>query len=107
MPFGPEKLPIYWLDQADDAQSLSILDNLYTSSDQEKMKKRILTIAGLHGTSEHAVAFLEKVLKSTELESLRARAAKDDRSFDVRKYSVYGLKDINLASAGDALIDIA
>ena len=126
MPFDPERLPIFWLYQAEDAQSLSILDNLYTSASQEKLKKRILTIAGLHGTSEKTVAFLEKVLKSTEPDGLRARAAselgdqdheravkllhqaaKDDRSFDVRKYSVYGLEDINLASAADAMIDIA
>ena len=126
MPFDPEGLPIFWLHGAEDAQSLAILDGLYTSSEQEKLKKRILTIAGLHGTSEKAVAFLEKVLKSNDPESLRARAAselgdqdheravwllhqtaKDDRSFEVRKYSVYGLEDIQLESAADALIDIA
>ena len=126
LPFDLERLPILWLDQAEDAQSLSILDDLYTSSNQEKLKKRILTIAGLHGTSEKAVAFLEKVLKSRDPDTLRARAAselgdqdhekavrllhqaaKDDRSFDVRKRSVYGLEDISLPSAADALIDIA
>ena len=126
MPFDPEGLPIFWLDQAENTQSLSILNDIYTTSNQEKLKKRILTIAGLHGTSEKAVAFLEKVLKSTEPDSLRARAAselgdqdheravkllhqtaKDDRSFEVRKYSVYGLEDIDLASAADAMIDIA
>lgn len=126
LPFDPERLPIFWLDQAEDAQSLSILDNLYTLSSQDKVKKRILTIAGLHGTSENAVAFLEKVLKSRDPDTLRARAAlelgdqdheravkllhqaaKGDRSFDVRKRSIYGLEDINLPSATDALIDIA
>jgi hypothetical protein len=126
MPFDPEGLPIFWLHGAEDAQSLSILDSLYTSSEQEKLKKRVLTIAGLHGTSEKAVAFLEKVLKSNDPNGLRARAAselgdqdheravrllhqtaKDDRSFEVRKYSVYGLEDIDLESAADALIDIA
>ncbi|UCE42391.1 MAG: HEAT repeat domain-containing protein [Candidatus Aminicenantes bacterium] len=126
IPFDPEGLPIFWLGQAEDAQSLTILDSLYTSSSLEKQKKRILTIAGLHGTSENAVAFLEKILQSREPDSLRARAAselgdqdheravrllhqtaKDDRSFDVRKRSVYGLEDINLPSAADAMIDIA
>lgn len=126
LPFDPEGLPIFWLDQADDDQSLSILDNIYTISNQEKMKKRVLTVAGLHGNSESVVAFLEKVLKSQDPDTLRARAASelgdqdharavrllhqaaiDDRSFDVRKNSVYGLEDINLPSASDALIDIA
>jgi len=126
LPFDPEGLHIFWLDEAEDAQSLSILDNLYTSANQEKLKKRMLTIAGLHGTSDHAVAFLEKVLKSSDHETLRARAAMElgdqdheraveilhraannDRSFDVRKRSVYGLEDIDLPGAADALIDIA
>jgi hypothetical protein len=126
LPFDPEGMPIFWLDQADDAQSLSILDNLYTESNHEKLKKRILAVVGLHGNTESVVAFLEKVLKSQDPDILRARAAIelgdqdhersvrllhqaaiDDRSFDVRKNSVYGLEDIRLPSASDALIDIA
>jgi len=125
LPFDPEGIAIFWLGQAEDAQSLSILDNLYTNSRQEKMKKRILTIVGLHETSENAVVFLRKVLKSRDPDTLRARAAsalgdqdhesavrllhraaKDDRSFEVRKRSVYGLEDIDLPSAVDALIDV-
>ncbi len=126
LPFDPEGLPIFWLDHAEDAQSLSILDDVYTSSNQERLKKRTLSIAGLHETSDEAVDFLEKVLKSRDPDSLRARAAmelgdqdheravgllhraaKDDRSFDVRKGAVYGLEDIELPGAADALIDIA
>jgi hypothetical protein len=126
MPFDPERLPIFWLDRAEDDQSLSILDNLYKLSSQENLKKRILSVAGLHDTSEHAVAFLEKILKSHEPDSLRARAASElgdqklesavrilhhaaniDRSSEVRKRAVYGLEDIGLPGAADALIDIA
>lgn len=126
MPFDPEGLPIFWLERAEDAQSLAILEDLYAGSNQEKMKKRILTIAGLHQTSEQTVAFLEKVLLSRDPDSLRARAAselgdhdhqravqllhraaKQDVSFEVRKYSVYGLEDIGLPGAADALIDVA
>lgn len=126
LPFDPQGLPIFWLGGAEDAQSLSILENIYARTNQETQKKRTLTIAGLHGTSDEAVAFLEKVLKSRDPDPLRARAAmelgdqdheravellhraaKDDRSFDVRKGAVYGLEDIELPGAADALIDIA
>jgi hypothetical protein len=126
LPFVPEGLPIFWLDHAEGPQSISILSNFYGRSNQEKLKKRIISIIGLHGTSEHAVAFLEKVLGGSEPDTLRARAAselgdqdheravkilhqtaKEDRSHEVRKKSVYGLEDINLPSAADALIDIA
>ena len=126
LPFDPEGLPIFWLGPAEGAQSISILNNFYGRSDQEKLKKRIISVIGLHGTSEHAVSFLEKVLGGSDPDTLRSRAASElgdqdheravkilhraateDRSFDVRKRSVYGLEDINLPSAADAVIDIA
>lgn len=126
LPFDPEGLPIFWLDHAEGAHSISILSDFYGRSDQEKLKKRIISVIGLHGTSEHAVSFLEKVLGGSEPDTLRARAASElgdqdheravkilhraatnDRSLDVRKKSVYGLEDIDLPSAADAVIDIA
>lgn len=126
LPFDPEGLPIFWLDRAETAQSISLLTNLYRDSGQESQKKKIITIIGLHGTSELVVSFLEKVLKSKDPDILRARAAselgdqdheravkllhqatKDDRSYEVRKKSVSALEDIHLPSAADALIDIA
>ena len=126
LPFDPEGLPIFWLDKAEDSQSLSILSRLYENDNREKFKKRVISIVGLHETSEQAVSFLEKVLESREPDSLRARAASElgdqnheravkllrraatnDRSYEVRKKSVYGLEDIDLPSAADALIDIA
>jgi hypothetical protein len=126
LPFDPERLPIFWLDKAGDAQSISILSDIYESSNREKLKKRVLTVVGFHGTSDQAVSFLEKVLKSKEPDTLRARAALElgdqdheravkllhqtainDRSFEVRRRAVYGLEDVELPSAADALIDIA
>lgn len=126
LPFDNEGLPLFWLEKTDDAQSLSILEKLYKMSEHEKLKKRILTIAGLHGTSENAVVFLEKVLNSSEPESLRARAAlelgdqdheravrllhkaaEEDRSAEVRKRAVDGLADIASQKTAAALKDVA
>ncbi len=126
LPFDPKGLPIFWLDEAEDPQSIAILSSLYERINREDFKKRVITIVGLHGTSEQAVSFLEEVLSSRDSDSLRARAAlelgdqdheravqllhqtaKNDRSYEVRKKSVYGLEDINLPSAADALIGIA
>ncbi len=126
LPFDPEGLPIFWLDKAEDAQSISILSEIYESANSEKLKKRTLTVAGLHGTSDQAVSFFEKVLTGKEPDALRARAALElgdqdheravkllhqaalnDRSYEVRKRSVFGLEDIELPSAADALIDLA
>ena len=126
LPFDPEGLAIFWLDKAEDAQSISILSDIYESSNREKLKKRVLTVFGFHEISDQAVSFLEKVLKSEEPDTLRARAALvlgdqdheravkllhqnaiNDRSYEVRRRSVYGLEDIELPSAADSLIDIA
>lgn len=126
LPFDPEGLPIFWLDKAEDAQSIPILSEIYESANREKLKKRVLTVVGFHGTSDQAVSFLEKVLKSKEPDTLRGRAALElgdqdheravkllhqaainDRSYEVRRRSVYGLEDVELPSAADALIDIA
>ena len=126
LPFDPEGLPIFWLDKAEDAQSIPILSEIYESANREKLKKRVLTAVGFHGTSDQAVSFLEKVLKSKEPDTLRGRAALElgdqdheravkllhqaainDRSYEVRRRSVYGLEDVELPSAADALIDIA
>ncbi len=126
LPFDPEGLPIFWLDKAEDAQSIPILSEIYESTNRENLKRRVLTVVGFHGTSDQAVSFLEKVLKSKEPDTLRGRAALvlgdqdheravkllhqaaiNDRSFEVRRRSVYGLEDVELPSAADALIDIA
>ncbi|MDH5467275.1 MAG: HEAT repeat domain-containing protein [Candidatus Aminicenantes bacterium] len=126
LPFDPEGLPIFWLDKAEDAHSISILSDIYESKNSEKLKKRTLTVVGLHGTSDQAVSFFEKVLNSKEPDTLRAvaalelgdqdheravkllhQAAVKDHSSEVRRRSVYGLEDIELPSAADALIDIA
>jgi len=126
LPFDPEGLPIFWLDKAEDTQSISILSKIYESTNSEKLKKRTLTVVGLHETSDPAVSFFEKVLTGKEPDALRARAALElgdqdheravkllhqtalnDRSYEVRRRSVYGLEDIELPSAADALIDIA
>jgi len=126
LPFDPEGLPIFWLDKVEDAQSIPILSEIYESANREKFKKRVLTVVGFHGTSDQAVSFLEKVLKSKESDTLRARAASElgdqdheravkllhqtainDRSYEVRRRSVHGLEDVELPSAAEALIDIA
>lgn len=126
MPFDPEGLPIFWLDKAEDEESIIFLSNLYRGSIPEKMKKKLLSAIGFHGSSEFVVPFLEKVLKGNESDSLRGRAAseledhdteqalkilhqtaKNDRSYDVRKKAVYALEDMDLPGATDALIDIA
>jgi hypothetical protein len=126
IPFDPNGLPIFWLDQANDAESVSLLCQLYGSTDNEKSKKRLIGAIGLHSKPELVVPFLEKVVKSRSSDNLRGRAvielgdqisqrslelllecARKDRSLHVRKRAVSGLEDLEMTGATDGLIDLA
>lgn len=124
--FDPRGLPMLWLEKAKDGESVDFLRGLYEKKESEELKKKILSAVGIHRDSRTVVPFLEKVLNSGQAEVLRARAASElgehdtehvikvllhavleDRSYNVRKKAVYGLEDIDLPGATDALIETA
>lgn len=126
LPFDSKGFPVFWLDHAEDGESITLLGSIYKSKIPEKLKKKTLSTIGFHQKSEIVVPFLEKVLKSKESDALRGRAAseledhsteqalkllrqaaKNDRSFYVRKNAVYALEDMEHPGSTDALIDIA
>jgi hypothetical protein len=126
IPFDSDGLPLFWLDKANDAESVSFLSKLYGSTDNEKFQKRLMGAIGLHSKPELVVPFLEKVLKSRSSDNLRGRAAVElgdqnsersldlllefahhDRSLHVRKRAVSGLEDLEMLAATDGLIALA
>lgn len=126
VPFDSDGFPLFWLDKANDAESVSFLSKLYGSTDNEKFQKRLMGAIGLHSKPELVVPFLEKVLKSRSSDNLRGRAAIElgdqnserslelllefahqDRSLHVRKRAVSGLEDLEMPAATDGLIALA
>jgi hypothetical protein len=126
VPFDPENIPIFWLDNADHTQSFLLLRRMYGNTKEESQKKRFLSAIGIHSNSDRVVPFLEKVLKSRETDAVRGRAAielgehetkhalellvqtaKSDNSLYVRKKAVSGLEDMGQEAAVDALIELA
>jgi hypothetical protein len=126
VPFDPNGSPLFWLDKANDAESVSFLSKLYRSTEDEKFQKRLIGAIGLHTKPELVVPFLEKVLKSRSSDSLRGRAAielgdqiserslelllefaHNDKSLYVRKRAVSGLEDLEMPAATDDLIALA
>jgi hypothetical protein len=126
VPFEPNGFPIFWLDKADDRDSISFLGKLYGSTENEKFQKRLIGAIGLHSKPELVVPFMEKVLKSRSSDNLRGRAAIElgdqnserslelllesahhDRSLHVRKRAVSGLEDLETPGATDGLIALA
>ncbi len=126
VPFDPNGYALFWLDKANDAESVSFLGKLYGSTENEKFQKRLIGAIGLHFKPELVVPFLEKVLKSRSSDNLRGRAvielgdqnserslellletAQHDRSLHVRKRAVSGLEDLEMPAATDGLIALA
>ena len=126
VPFDTDGLPLFWVDKADDADSVSFLGKLYESTKNEKFQKRLIGAIGLHSKPEIVVPFMEKILKSRSSNELRGRAAIElgdqnserslelllecashDRSLHVRKRAVSGLEDLDMPAATDGLIALA
>jgi hypothetical protein len=126
VPFDTNGFPLFWLDKANDAESISFLSKLYGSTDNEKFQKKLLGAIGLHSKPELVVPFLEDILKSRSSDNLRGRAAIElgdqnserslellletaghDRSLHVRKRAVSGLEDLEMPAATDGLIVLA
>ncbi len=126
VPFDPNGFPLFWLDKANDAESVSFLSKLYGSTKNEKFQKRLIGAIGFHSKPELVVPFLKKVLESRASENLRGRAAIElgdqnserslellleaahhDRSLHVRKRAVSGLEDLEMPAATDGLIALA
>ena len=126
VPFETDGLPLFWLDKAEDADSVSFLTELYGHAKSEKYQKRLIGAIGLHSNPEWVVPFMEKILKGRSSDDLRGRAAVElgsqnserslelllecahhDRSLHVRKRSVSGLEDLEMPGATDGLIALA
>jgi len=126
VPFEANGFPLFWLDKANETESVSFLSKLYGSTENEKLEKRLIGAIGLHSKPDLVVPFLEKILKSRSSDNLRGRAAVElgdqiserslelllefahhDRSLHVRKRAVSGLEDLEMPSATDGLIALA
>jgi hypothetical protein len=124
--FDLEGLSLFWLGEATDEQSLSLIQALYAKASVEEAKKALIEAAGIHGTARLVIPILEKVLNSGQAVQLRKSAAfwlsqqmdetvlplllqtaKTDRDEDIRKEAVFGISQLNLDPAVDALIDLA
>jgi hypothetical protein len=126
VPFDPDGFPLFWLDKANDEESVSFLSMLFGSIENEKFQKKMIGAVGLHSRPELVVPVLEKILKSRSSDALRGRAALElgdqnserslellcdcahhDRSLHVRKRAISGLEDLDMPAATDGLIALA
>jgi len=124
--FDFEAAPLFWLGKAPDAESLALIRRLYAGSREDEAREGLLAAAGCHGTPALVVPFLAGVLGGGDPDGLRkdaafwigqqhdaeglrllVRAARADKSEDVREGAVFSISQVELPAAADEIIALA
>lgn len=121
-----DDLPLIWLGQAENAQSLNFLEDLYEAAPSSRECKRLVMAIGVHDDKLQRLAILEKILKEDENYKVRKPAAfwlgqtdepkaldilkrtiHSDPSDKVREHAVFAISRMELDGVTDELIEIA
>jgi HEAT repeat protein/beta-lactamase regulating signal transducer with metallopeptidase domain len=118
-------MPLLWLGEVDDAQSVARLRAAYAATSSRDLKDDLIGMVGAHTDPDAVVPALRAWLESGEPDELRGeaaealgyqptaeslqaltRAALRDRSREVRAESIEALGDLELPAATDALTEV-
>ena len=121
-----EEQPLLWLGSADQAQSVSFLESIFSESNSREMKKHLIMAIGLHAESKAGVTFLERTLQGSESSEVREEAAfwlgqtntdgarlilfetaQNDQSRNVREKAIFALSQMRSEACTDAISTIA
>lgn len=119
-------LPLYWLGEAENAQSLALLQEIFEKENDEEIKEDIITAISIHDSPAEVFSFLKSVVNGDEEESIRESAvfwmgqqdskealeflihtAENDRSGNIREEAVFAISQIEIPAATDALVNLA
>ena len=117
---------LFWLGDAADAQSLPIIEALFTATPQPELREDVVSTIGIHGSSDMVVPILLRLLSSREPTDVRAQAAewlgfhptpaavvalsaaaRNDQAGDVRREAAEALGDNPLPAATESTIAVA
>jgi len=117
---------LFWLGDAADAQSLPIIEALFTATPQPELREDVVSAIGIHGSSDMVVPILLRLLSSREPTDVRAQAAewlgfhptpaavvalsaaaRNDQAGDVRREAAEALGDNPLPAATESTIAVA
>jgi hypothetical protein len=118
-------LPLIWLAEFGDEESLNWLKDKYREAENEKTKEPILAAIGIHQSPSLVIPILSSVLESREPDSLRRgaafwlsqqndrkaydillRTAERDPSHEVREGSVFAISQLEIEESVDGLIGL-
>ena len=117
---------LFWLGDAADAQSLPVVEALFTATSQPELREDVVAAIGVHGSSNLVVPILQRLLTSREPADVRAQAAewlgfhptpaavvglsaaaRNDQAGDVRRQAAEALGDNPLPAATESTIAVA
>jgi len=124
--FNLGNLPLLWLGQVEQDESVDLLQQLFQENLSEGVKEEITTAVGIHTESESAFTFLKKVIFSDADNDVRENATfwlaqwdnkaalnvlekiiKSESSTSLCKKAVFGIQLMEIDAALDVLIDLA
>ena len=125
LPVDLAERPLLWLGNAGEEESVALLERMFTDVPTTKLKESVLFAISIHDSSRQAAEFLRRQLKESEEERIRGgsaawiglrgqaedlkllvEAATTDISRHVREQALFGLSQMPLEEATDALIDL-
>jgi HEAT repeat protein len=125
-PIDLDGLPLIWLGEVGDEESLNWLKDKYREAETEKTKEPILAAIGIHQSPSLVIPILTPVLESREPDALRKsaafwlsqqndreaydilmRTAEKDPSHEVREGAVFALSQLEIEESVDGLIGLA
>ncbi len=117
---------LFWLGDAADAQSLPLVEALFTATPQAELREDVVAALGIHGSSDLVVPVLLRLLTSREPTDVRTQAAewlgfhptpaavvglsaaaRNDQAGDVRREAAEALGDNTFPAATDSTIAVA
>jgi len=117
---------LFWLGAASDAQSLPVIQDLFSSTPQAELREDLVSAIGIHGNSDAVVSVLQGILTGRQPTNVRSQAAewlgfhptraavvalsataRNDAARDVRREAAEALGDNALPAATESTIAVA
>lgn len=121
-----KSLPLYWLGEAENAQSLILLQEIFEKENDKEVKEDMITAISIHDSPVEVFSFLKSVVNGDEEENIRESAvfwmgqqaskealeflihtAENDRSRNIREEAVFAISQIEIPQTTGALVDLA
>ena len=126
IPMYFDRQPVMWLDSANDAESIQLIESLRTRRQTENIARELVNAIGAHNDASVVIPHLREVVRMGATDGVRREAlegigrlggptavvmlasiARSDRSSSVRQAAIEAMRSMDSPSATDTLIALA